>query len=456
MEPADVIGSISKQNIRWVRLQFLDIDGKLREISVSSSKIFSSTFEEGFYSDEISNLFLGDEKEDLVLKPIPDSFAIIPWEDSSARLLCKIEKNGKDYSRDSISMLGKVKNLYSLAGYDEISIQATQEFSIFETVVVDKTSPQRGPSVNLDTREAPWNSNPLAYDNKWQAMTMPQDVYSLIRIQILDSLLSFFRISAQAHIHSKGVAKQGLLFDEMMLQDAASSLISSKYVAKNISLLNGAMATFMAYPMYHHEPNRTIFKIKLRKKGKNVFYSPDGDKNLSKVALSFMSGIINHAPALSLFTNPTTNSYKAIVTFPMHNAWSSTLNSALINVRQSPSDRDDVFVEVRLSDSSINPYLALSAILLAGLDGIKSKSSSFEELEEDPSLLSEKKKSSKLGNSLPFSLYDSIIEFEKDSSYTKGVFSPEFISDYIALKLAEYKEEISRPSGFDYKEYFNV
>jgi glutamine synthetase len=192
-------------------LQFLDIDGKLREISVSSSKIFSSTFEEGFYSDEISNLFLGNEKEDLVLKPIPDSFAVIPWEDSSARLLCKIEKNGKDYSRDSVSMLKKVKNLYSLAGYDEISIQATQEFSMFETVVVDKTSPQRGPSVNLDTREAPWNSNPLAYDNKWQAMTMPQDVYSLIRIQILDSLLSFFRISAQAHIHSKGVAKQGLL-----------------------------------------------------------------------------------------------------------------------------------------------------------------------------------------------------------------------------------------------------
>ena len=82
--------------------------------------------------------------------------------------------------------------------------------------------------------------------------------------------------------------------------------------------------------------------------------------------------------------------------------------------------------------------------------------SSFDELEEDPSLLTEKKKSSKLGSSLPFSLYDSIIEFEKDSGYTKGVFSPEFISDYIALKLAEYKEEISRPSGFDYKEYFNV
>ena len=417
MEPSDVIEAISKQNIRWVRLQFLDIDGKLREITVSSSKIFSSMFEEGFYSEEISSLFLGNEKEELYLKPIPDSFAVIPWEDAGARLLCKIEKDKKPYSRDTISMLDKVMDMYALAGYDVVGVQPVQEFSMFETVVVDKTSPDRGPSVNLDTREAPWNSNPLAYDQKWQALTMPQDVYSLIRMQMLDSLLTFFRIVARAHVHSKGVAKQSVIFEDMELRDAASALTSLKYVAKNVSLLNGALATFMPYPMYHNEPNRTYFKIKLRKKGKNVFYSPDGERKLSKVAKSFISGIIQHAPALSLFTNPTTNSYKAIVTFPMHNAWSSTLNNTLISVKQSPSNAEEVFVEVKLADSSANPFLALSAILLAGLDGIKTKAKEYEELETDPSLLSEKQKSSKLGTTLPFSLYDAIIEFEKDNSY---------------------------------------
>ena len=456
MDASEIITTLSKQNIRWVKLQFLDIDGRLREITINSSKVFSKTFEQGFYSEEISNVFSSYEKEDLYLKPIPESFAIIPWEDSGARMLCSIEKDGAEYGRDTVSMLNKVRNKFRLEGYDEISIQATQEFSMFETVVVDKTNPERGPSVNLDTREAPWNSNPIASDNKWNALSMPQDVYSLIRTQILDSLFSFFRVYAKAHNHGKGVAKQSFSFEEMNVEEAASSLVSSKYVVRNVSLLNGALATFMPYPMYNEKPNRTVYKIKLRKKGKNMFYSADDEKGLSDIAKAFIAGIIKHAPSLALFTNPTTNSYKAIVTFPLHNGWSSSIDNAIIGVRRNPKDREDVYVEVRLADSSANPFLALPVILLAGLDGIKSKHKDYEELDEDPSLLSEKSRSSKVGKQLPFSLYDSIVEFENDNSYVKGVISPDFISDYISMKLNEYKDEISRPSGFDYKEYFNI
>ncbi len=453
MEPAEVIESISRDGVRWVRLQFLDIDGKLREVSVHSSKILSSVFEEGIRIPEISDFFLGEE-ENLYLKPLPSTYSLIPWEDGGARMLCSILKNGKPYERDSINILEKVNGKYALSGYTAVMVQPVQEFSLFETVVVDKTSPERGPSVNLDSREGVWNSNPLAFDNKWKAVSMPQDVYSLIRVQIVDTLLSFFGIAIKSNSHGKAMSKQVFSFEELNLMDAASSIISSKYVARNVSILNGALATFMPYPMYMNEPNRLSFRIKIKKRTKNIFYDGEDKNSLSKEAKLFMTGIIKHAPSMTLFTNPTTNSYKAIVTFPLHNAWSSKLGNTIISVLPS-SNSNETYIEVKISDSSANPYLALSSILLAGLEGLKGNEV-MDELEEDPSLLSEKQKANKLGASLPFSLYDSIISFEKDTSYLKGVFSPQFISDYISLKLNEYKEDISRPSGYDYMNYFNI
>ncbi len=448
MKPSKVIESISSQGIKWVRLQFLDIDGRIRETTVSSNNILSSTFEDGLEVPSLSSFF----EENVLLKPIPESFAIVPWEDSTARMLCYVYRKKDPHPKDSLAFLNKVLSLYSLEGFSKVLIQPSCEFTIFETVTMDKVNLERGPSVNLDGREVPWNSNPISYDRKWSNLTMPQDVYSLVRLQILDTLFSFFKITSFENSHSNSTSKQSIVFNFMNAFDACSSIISLKYVARNVSLLNGALATFMPYPIFKSPPNRMRFRVKLFKKDNNELFSPD--EGLSDVAKRFIGGIISNAPYISLFTNPTTNSYKGLVAFTLHNAYSSSLNNVV--VKFSAKDENNTYVEISLPDSSANPFLALSALLLAGLDGIKSKGKTFDELKQDPDFLSEKERKACLGPSLPFSLYEAIIAYENNNKFLRKVISSEFISDYLSLKLREFKEELSRPSSYDYQEYFNI
>lgn len=455
MAEEDVLERINSENVRWIKLQFLDVKGKTREVTVHASKISKQTFNNGLEIPEISNIFNDEENESLRLVPMAQSYGILPWEETGARMFCYIQK-GKDlYQKDPMNILKKVLMQYENTGYSDITVETSQEFSVFETVVIDKSSPERGPSVNLDTREGPWNSNPMAYDDKWANITMPQDVYSLVRTQVLDTLHTFFNIVGKQSSHGKAVAKQIIGLDEMELIDSAISNLTMRYVAKNVSILNGATTTFMAYPMYMSEPNKIIFRIKIKKDGKNVFYNPDDENKISKTAKSFIAGIIENAPRMTVFTNPTTNSYRALGAFHMHNAWSVNLKNAIINVKET-STAEDCYVEVRIADSSANPVIALSAILSAGLAGIKKKSDPPKMLSENPDKMSEKDKKNYLGEPLPYSLYDAIISLEKDITYIKGIFYPEFLSDYLSAKLEEYKEDISRPSGFDYQRYYNI
>ena len=446
MGVTEILESISANGIRWVKLQFTDIYGKLREVTVDSSQITSTSLKKGI-EVELSGVF-SEGKEKVRLIPFLESYAIIPWEEFGARLLCYVEKNGKIHEKDPYGVYKKVEERYEALGY-EIYVEYSQEYSSFETVSIDKVAPQRGPSVTLDTREGIWNVNPFSYHENWNNLSSPDDVYSLVRVQVVDALKQFFNIIAKRSYHGDASAKQVIELPMMKGEDGISSLLSLRYLVKNISILNGVVSSFIPYAIYSQKPNMLKIRITLRKStGTEVFKDVRDKYGLSKAAYSFIAGVLKYYPAISPFLYPTTNSYKGLVTANIVNAFSPVLENTTVYAK-------DGVVEIKACSSS-NPWTATSSILIAGLNGMKKKLPAPSPLLSSVDELSQKEKKSIVFEELPLNLYEALTALEKEAEIFKGFVSPEYMSDYLSQKLKEYKEELSYPTLYEYMKYFNV
>lgn len=271
-------------------------------------------------------------------------------------------------------------------------------------------------------------------------------------------------IPIKYHHHEVGSAGQCEIETPLLgFLKAADAVMMIKYFTKNLAAQNGKTVTFLPKPLFGESGSGMHFHQQLFHKDQNLFYDPNSSTLLSETALFYIGGLLTHAPAVLAFTDPTTNSYRRLIPgfeAPVNCFFSTGNRSAAIRVPKYATQPDKVRIEFRPPDATCNPYLAMAAQLLAGIDGIRKRieptAAGFGPFDEDIfSWTPEKRGTIK---NLPTSLEESLAALENDHDFLlyDDVFSTELISDWVKAKNKELDEIRIRPHPFEIEKYFNI
>lgn len=382
----DVFKFIDEKGIRFIDFRFTDTRGKEQHISTSRKYIDESIFSDGKMFDGSSIAgWKNISSSDMILMPDPTTSFLDPFfEEPTLVLRCNVidPTTMKPYTRDPRSVAFRAAEFVKSTGIADVANFGPEpEFFIFDSVRF-KVS-MDNVFFHIDSEEAEWNcGTEYDYGNfghrpriKGGYFPVPpvdssQDMRSAICV-ILEDL----GISVETHHHEVATAGQAeidIKYDNNII--AADHIMMLKYVVHNVAHAYGKTATFMPKPLVGDNGSGMHCHQSLSKGGKNLF-AGDGYGGLSQLALHYIGGIIKHAKALNAFTNPATNSYKRLVPgfeAPVMLSYSALNRSAAIRVPYVPNEKGRR-IEVRFPDPLANPYLAFSAMLMAGLDGIKHK-----------------------------------------------------------------------------------
>lgn len=447
---------IKSSDAKWIDLQFVDMNGQLKHKTISSKGIGEELFNTGVET-QLEDIY-GFAGRALSLIPDSDSFARIPWEPNSIRLISNIYSmpERERFNKDSRYSIERVNINAKAMGISDVQIGSEAEFYIFDNVTADKLSPERGPNFLIDTREAFWNPSPFFGTKNGTYICQPHDTLYAARIQISEIMEEQFRYPIAFHAHGRSAnAQQKLKIKEMNAKMAADALITLKYTAKSIAFIANNLATFMPLPIMGDKGNSLKITQKLKKNVGNLFYDKDDNyAQLSQTALYYIGGLLEHAEALCVFTAPTTNSYKKLKMDPRYMTWSRSSSHALVQVDSATNDEERV-VTYAGADSSVNPYLAYAAVVAAGLDGIKNKIDPGKPVDDNLNNLNSRKMKELKIKPLPVSIIDAISALESDNKFLKGFIAPELLADYLEQKIAEHNENEKRPTAFEIERYFN-
>ena len=449
----NVLNLIKENNVKFVDFRFCDTRGKEQHVTFPAHSIDADTFEEGnmFDGSSISG-WKHINESDMILLPDPSTAVIDPFfEEKTLILRCDIiePKDGQGYSRDPRSIAKRAEAYLKSTGIADTAFFGPEnEFFIFDDVRWSTSI--GGTSYQIDSEEAGWNSN-KSYDSgntghrpnvKGGYFPVPpvdsfQDIRSSMCL-VLEELGQ----TVEVHHHEVATAGQceiGVKFNTLVKK--ADEVLGLKYVIANVAHAYGKTATFMPKPLVGDNGNGMHVHQSLAKDGLNLF-SGNLYGGLSETALYYIGGVIKHAKALNAITNASTNSYKRLVPgfeAPVMLAYSARNRSASIRIPfvSNPRGRR---IEVRFPDSTANPYLAFSALLLAGLDGIQNKIHPGEALDKD--LYDLPPEEEKLIPQVAFSLDEALEALDKDREFLTrgGVFTDDAIDSYIALK----KQDVER------------
>jgi glutamine synthetase len=450
MSGKDVISTIKEKGVKYVDFRFCDTKGKEHHVTVPAHTIDDSVFTEGkmFDGSSISG-WKGINESDMILMPDTATAFIDPFfEDPTLVLTCDVlePSSGQGYERDPRSLAKRAEAYLKSTGIaDTAYFGPENEFFVFDSVRWG--TEMKGSFVEIDSEAAAWNSS-KAYEagNMGHRPTVkggyfpvpPVDQLHDVRAAMCDTL-DAVGVPVEVHHHEVANAGQceiGVKFNTLTLK--ADEVLKLKYVVHNVAHQFGKTATFMPKPIVGDNGSGMHVHQSLSKDGKNLF-SGDGYGGLSETALFYIGGIIKHAQAINAFTNPGTNSYKRLVPgfeAPVLLAYSARNRSASIRIPfiANPKGRR---IEVRFPDSLANPYLAFTAMMMAGLDGIQNKIHPGGPSDKDLYHLppEEDKKIPRVCHSLDMALE----ALDKDRDFLKagGVFTDDLIDSYIELKMGE-------------------
>jgi len=457
---------IEKEGIKIVDLRFVDVFGKWQHFSMPADQLDYEYLEKGVGFDGSSiKGFKPIEESDLILKPDTSTAFIDPFfEMKTLCMICDVfepitltpfEFDTRLYAKRSVEVLKKTKIA------DTAFFGPEAEFFIFDSLSYHQEEKQA--FYRIDSEEAFWNSGNgeknLAYTIKTKEGYFPvpphdslQDLRSVMTKNLQDA-----GITVEKHHHEVATAGQSeidIKYDDLVVQ--ADNIVKFKYIVKSTAKKFGKVATFMPKPIWGDNGSGMHTHISLWKDGKNLF---SGDKygGLSETALYFIGGLLRHAGAVLAFCAPTTNSYKRLVPgyeAPVNLVYSKRNRSAAIRIPMYSDSPSSKRIEFRPPDPSANPYLAFSAMLLAGLDGIIHKTGPGSALDKNIFSLGEEEK--KKIRSVPGSLKEALDELENDSEFLlrDGVFSKAFIDQWIAMKTEpEYMAVTMRPHPYEFLLY---
>ncbi|MEW6089248.1 MAG: type I glutamate--ammonia ligase [bacterium] len=473
----DVIKLIKEKNIQIVDLKFNDLPGLWQHFSIPASELLEqeditrSIWVDGIGFDGSSiRGFQKIQESDMIMIPDPLSAVIDPvCEVPTLSIICDIYDplTRKPYSRDPRYIAKKAEQyLRDLGIADSVFFGPEAEFFIFNDIRFDQN--ENSGYYFIDSNEGDWNTgrseNPnLGYKVRFKEGYFPVPPHDSLQDLRSRMILKMKEAGLKIEVHHHEVATAGQCEIDIKyntLTKMADDLLMYKYIIKNMARKNNMVATFMPKPLFGDNGSGMHCHQSLWKNGVNLFYDKDGYALLSQTAKYYIGGLLKHAPSLMAFCAPTTNSYKRLVPgyeAPVNLVYSARNRSAAVRIPMYSNSPKSKRIEFRPPDPSCNAYLAFSAMLLAGLDGIKNKIDPGEPTDMDLFEMSEDEL--KHIPTVPGSLYSSLKNLEADHQYLLqgGVFTKDVIDVWLEYK---YKREIDsvrmRPHPYEFYLYFDI
>jgi len=450
MSVDNVLKMIQENDVKFVDFRFCDTRGKEQHVTFPAHTIDEDTFEDGNMFDGSSVAgWKGINESDMILMPDPSTAVLDPFFDDTTLILrCDIiePKDMQGYERDPRSIARRAEAYMQGTGIADTAFFGPEnEFFVFDDVRWN--SDMGSCSYKVDSEEAGWNSEKTYEDgNIGHRPGVKGGYFPVPPVDSLQDMRSAMCLvleemgqTTEVHHHEVATAGQceiGSKFNTLV--EKADEVLELKYVVANIAHAYGKTATFMPKPLVGDNGNGMHVHQSLAKDGVNLF-SGDLYGGLSETALYYIGGIIKHAKALNAFANASTNSYKRLVPgfeAPVMLAYSARNRSASIRIPfvNNPKGRR---IELRFGDSTANPYLCFSAMLMAGLDGIENKIHPGDAMDKD--LYDLPPEEEKAIPQVAFSFDEALQALDEDREFLTrgGVFTDDVIDGYIDLKMEE-------------------
>lgn len=466
----DLLRRIRDEGIELIDLKYADLHGKWQHLTVCADLLSEESFLTGLAFDGSSiRGWKAIHESDMAMVPDPATAWIDPFlRHKTLSLICSIQepRSGGTYGRCPRSLAQRA--LVHLAGTglaDTAYFGPELEFFLFDDVRYG--SSEGGCFYSVDSIEAPWNSGRLeeggnlAYKmnaKEGYSPVPPSDTFQDIRSEMLLTM-GQLGVPIEKHHHEVAAAGQqelGMRFAELI--SAADNVMIYKYVVRNVARRYGRSVTFMPKPVFADNGSGMHVHQSLWRNGQPLFFGLGTYADLSQTARWYIGGLLKHAPSFLAFTNPTTNSYKRLVPgfeAPVNLVYSQGNRSAAVRIPLSGDNPRAKRLEFRSGDAMANPYLAFSAMLMAGLDGIRQQIDPGDAVDRDlfelsPADLEQIAR-------VPASLEGVLAALEADHEYLLAgeVFSEDFISTWIALKSEEVQQLRQRPHPYEFSLYYD-
>lgn len=434
----DIMSLVQEEDVEFIRLQFTDIFGNLKNVAVTVSQLEKALDGECMFDGSSIEGFARIEESDMYLHPDFSTLEIFPWRPQQGkvvRFICDVYRpNGTPFEGDPRYILKRaIKEAENLGYVFEVGPEC--EFFLFNT---DENAM---PTTNTHEQAGYFDLGPVDFgENARRDMVLTLEEMGFV-------------IEASHHEVAPAQHEIDLRYDEALV--TADNIMTFKLAVKTIAKRHGLHATFMPKPRYGVNGSGMHINMSLSKDGKNIFADKNDKNGLSKEAYYFIGGIMKHMKGMTAITNPLVNSYKRLVPgfeAPVHIAWSVTNRSPLIRIPASHGI--GTRIELRSPDPSANPYLALAVCLRAGLDGIVNKIMPPESVDCNIFEMSDAQKKENGIEEIPGTLIEAIYDMEKDD-LVREVLGEHTYTKYIAAKKAEWYRYRSQVTDWEINEYLN-
>ena len=470
MTPSEVLKLAADKGAKVFDLRFLDFPGLWQHMTHPISELTEDIFTEGLGFDGSSiRGWQAIDASDMLVMPDPATARMDPFmKEPTLVMICDIADplTHERYTRDPRNIAKKAESYVKDSGVaDTVFVGPEAEFFILDDIRYD--SNEHSAYYFVDSVEGQWNTGRvegpnLGYKPRFKEGYFPVPPSDSMHDIRTEMILTMEKLGIRVETHHHEVATAGQAEIDMRfnsLVDMADNLMWYKYIIKNVARRYDKTVTFMPKPLFNDNGSGMHVHQSLWKDGQPLF-AGDGYAGISQMCLNYIGGILKHAPALCAFVAPTTNSYKRLVPgfeAPVNLAYSSRNRSAAVRIPMySPSPKAKR-IEVRFPDPSCNGYLAFSAMLMAGMDGIENRIDPGEPLDKDIYSLTPAELSKV--PSVPGSLEGALDALEQDHEFLlKGdVFTADAIEQWLDYKRSNEVDQVRlRPHPFEFKLYFDI
>ncbi len=471
---SEVISFCEKEGIRIIDFKVVDLSGRWHHLSIPAERFSKKILENGIGFDGSSYGFLTVEKSDMVFKPDISTAFIDPFcEVPTLNMIADIYQIGDSIERfegDPRYITEKaIRYLIETGIADENRIGPEFEFNVFDHISYECSGNHQ--EVFIDSIQAHWNTGKNDFQNlgykvpfqKGYHVDLPNDSSNDLRSKIILQLEEL-GIKVKYHHHEVGgVGQVEIEVESEQLLEMSDKTLILKYIVKNLAIQEGKTVTFMPKPLFGEAGNGMHVHMWLFKDNEPVFYDEKGYSGLSQTALYYIGGILKHSSALLAFTNPSTNSYKRLVPgfeAPVSKCFATANRSSVIRIPGYARTPQDKRFEFRPSDATANPYLAFTALLMAGLDGVVNKIDPTKEGfgPYDVNIFNLPEEKRKEIKALPKSLEEAADALEKDYEFllAGGVFTKGLIEDQIKRIRQDSKKVNSVPHPREFEMYYDL
>ncbi|WP_163337137.1 type I glutamate--ammonia ligase [Desulfopila sp. IMCC35008] len=441
MTREEILQIIEDENIQYFRLQFVDILGFMKNVAIPKSQIGKALDGDMMFDGSSIDGFVRINESDMYLKPDYDTFTVLPWRNkdgvAAARIICDVYKSdGTPFEGCPRVNLKRVLAEAKELGYT-MNVGTEAEFFLFE-------------------RDEDGLPTTITNDVAGYFSLDPEDMANDCRREIIETLEAMgFEIEASHHEVAEGQHEINFKYADALA--AADNTVTFKWVVKSIASKYGLHATFMPKPIFGingsgMHTNQSLFNLD----GTNAFFDESDGLQLSKIAYSYIAGLLKNARGFAAITNPLVNSYKRLVPgyeAPVYAAWSASNRSALIRI---PAARGlSTRTELRCPDPTCNPYLALAMMLNSGLDGVKSDMTPPDEVKKDIFEMSAADMDAEGIKVMPANLKEALEELA-ENPIAKETLGPHIFEKYLEAKGAEWDSFRTAVTEWELEAYLTI